>query len=116
MPWTSVVRGTFFATGGAGGAADPFVCVCAIVMMPAGMTAASSSAGSVSLFILSPFSFRVSEDFDGEFAADYRKPHTGHATGRGSTVCGTNHLTGMDRMHRMRDLNFEIALSCLSCP
>jgi hypothetical protein len=31
------------------------------------MTAASSSsAGNVSLFILSPFIFRVPEDFDGE--------------------------------------------------
>src|SRR5215207_7364336 len=71
-----MVRGTFFAAGGAGGwAAGPFVCVCAIVMMPVGMTAASSSAGSVSLFILSPFNIRVSESVCGEsfkFAADYR--------------------------------------------
>jgi hypothetical protein len=55
------------AAGGAGGAGGaPFVCVCAIVRMPVGMTAASSSAGRVSLFILSPFIVRVSEDFVGE--------------------------------------------------
>src|SRR5687767_1023996 len=90
-----MVRGTFFATGGAGGAvaaepfagaASSFVCVWAIVVEPVGITAASSSAVSrVSLFILSSFftscgKFAGSAPRPGQ-AADYKEPPRGRQKG-----------------------------------
>src|SRR5687768_7910157 len=91
-----MVRGTFFATGGAGGAvaagpfadaASSFVCVWAIVLEPVGITVASSSSAvsRVSLFILSPFvtsfgKFAGSAPRPGQ-AADYKEPPRGRQKG-----------------------------------
>src|SRR5687768_4849870 len=91
-----MVRGTFFATGGAGGAvaagpfaaaASSFVCVWAIVLEPVGITAASSSSAvsRVSLFILSSFvkgfgKFAGSAPRPGQ-VADYKEPPRGRQKG-----------------------------------
>src|SRR5215210_4743487 len=83
VPWTSVVRGTFFATGGAGGGAAALSFVCAMVNMLVEISAASTSAGRVSLFIfeslrlyLRRLSFRRERPRTGR-AANYKEPAGG---------------------------------------